>query len=126
MSATPLTRTTRQPAVGRFRRARLAKRDLDLAERQALLLKVAERLVQVMTETHDFIADAREQRQSWKERLRTELAGFRVSLREDTIASLTQFQSKRLSSAETDQAKRASDLEKLRDDVVRIVSADFF
>lgn len=119
------TRTTRQAAVGRFRRNRLARRDMDLAERQSLLLRVAERLVVIMDETHTFLADTRERRLKEEQALRKELAGFHLNLSKDTISTLLQVRDARAHQAETDRSTRADYLRKLRDDVVHIVSEDF-
>lgn len=119
------TRVTRQAAVGRFRKERVERREKDLRERQALLIKVAERLLVVMQETHSFLSDVEDKRLLQRKRIREELSKFRLNLSEETVSSLVQFRDERLQQAEVDRDTRAENLAKLREDVVQIVSEDF-
>ena len=103
----------------------MERREKDLSERQAPLIKVAERLLVVMQETHAFLSDVEGERLSQSKRMREELARFRLNLTEETVSSLVELREVRLLEAEVGRDTRSKDIADLRKDVVRIVSEDF-
>ena len=126
------TRTTRQASVGRFRATRLSRRADDLAERQSAILKAAERVVEIVGEVDQALADTREfveatttDRKAWGDRLRSELAQFDLDLSNGTKARLAELLARRRERAKSDHADRQAFMNGLRAEVVRIVSEDF-
>ena len=118
-------RVTRQAAVGRFRDTRLARRDSDLAERQKTLLAVAEQVTRIVEGTQRTLSETACDRRTWGETLRSDLARSHVSLSETMATALAESSRLRALVAEKDRGDRAAFVEKLRAEVVRIVSEDF-
>ena len=118
-------RVTRLATIARFREDRLGRRAPDLAERQQMMLDVAERLATLMGSFHDGLSATRQSRAEAAAALHDRLDSFASDLSAATRENLSRMAAARAAQAETDRAARADFLTGLRADVERIVSEDF-
>ena len=125
MPASEPARVTRQAAIGRFRDTRLARRETDLAARQKAILAIAEQVTRVVEGTQKTLGETARDRRAWGDTLRADLARSHLSLSEAMATSLSESSRLRALVAEKDRGDRADFIEKLRAEVVRIVSDDF-
>ena len=90
-----------------------------------MILTVAERVLRIVEETQRALGETARDRQAWGDRMRSELTQGHLNLSETTMKNLLACSQLRGVTGEKAHRDREAFVEKLRADVVRIVSEDF-
>ena len=116
---------SRSRAVARLRKDRLDRRATDLIVRQSMIIAVTERVVELVAETQDALAELTSDRTAWSKALRDDLAAHQLELSKEVMEKLASTHESRLEKAPNSKSERQAFVTELKADVVRIVTEDF-